>query len=240
MTVNADPNITPGAEGGAPEDPEVQADTVSKEDYEALQEQSSKHEQMAKFGTDVFERLSVLRDSNPQAYEIVKAAMENREIPAQQSAAAGTDPYGTIDDEMLGAIQQIVAQTVQSQVGGLKESVTRMGMDSQIANLKAKYGADAVAANHDDLVRAIDSNPGILKQPNGLETLFKAVDHDKVTDRVAARKLEEENKEQERLLRRRGLPAGNLGGRTPEPKLESFEDMWEYAKQQLRAGPLED
>lgn len=239
MTMNADPNIDAG-DALPVEDAPVE-ETVSRAEYEAIQSQLAQASKMAKFGNNVFERLTVLRESDQNAYDIVRNAMETGALPSQPSASGReNDPYGTIDDEMITAIHQVVKQVMQNEVAPLKSNLTRMQMDNQIASLKSKYGEDAVAANHDDLVSAIDANPGILKQPNGLETLFKSVDHDKVYDRNTARKLEEENKAQERFLRQRGLPAGNLGGRSPAPKLESFEDMWEYAKQQLRGSSLED
>lgn len=136
-----------------------------------------------------------------------------------------------IDDDTRAAIFQTVQQAISQHVNPLKQQLTSMSMEGQLSALRAKYGNDAVDANQEDLIRAIDENPGILNQRNGLDLLFRSVDHDKVATRLESKRKADEEAKRSRLERTRGLPSGNLGGRKPERELKSFQDMFDYASE---------
>jgi len=244
----ADPAAAPEP-GPDPQKVADEAAAKAKDEYDAKLAENAK---AAAFGVDMHQRLTILRNTDKQAYARVKAILEGREAPAPAAppatppAKAGdstdynADPYN--DGPDVQAIAEAAAakavEAMSAKVDSIDRKLMSHGLTSDIERLQAKYGSEVVAANYDDLMGRIDNDPTIIDRPGALESAFKDVDYKRAIEREVKKAVADKD-QQDDLNNRRRLPAGPMGGRDIDMDLDkmSFEDMWEQATEHVRSNP---
>ena len=239
----------PGATAPAPA-PQAHPDTARAA---AFEQQLAQLRQPAKLWQALEERMTLLQESNPEAYRYVLARLHGAAAGAIPAAAAGSEAQAGEPDagpeadplaapqasalpkevqQALGQIPQLVAtvQTLQAQLASVQERHFQTDVDAQKAEATTLIGDEKAAKDAMTTVYSmLQRSPGLARTPGAVLELAKAADYEAAQKRAVEKYKIEEQVRQGRIGLMRGLGTGRSltseAGATRQPSQSAAESL---------------